>query len=149
MNTIALPTPQPIPPIAIFLTRWKALKDRMAQSGCPILPKPSLIGWCFTVSCFYRSQAAQAKLYAKGRTTRGRIVTYARPGDSPHNFRLAKDLVLRHNGKVITDTSREQWGTLCVSARKAGLDTGLHWRALHDPGHVELIDWKSYLEVHP
>ncbi len=38
------------------------------------------------VTCTYRSREEQAKVYAQGRTAPGRIVTYAKPGKSKHNF---------------------------------------------------------------
>jgi len=45
-----------------------------------------------------RSWAAQAALYAQGRTKPGKIVTKARPGSSWHNYGLAIDLGLFKNG---------------------------------------------------
>jgi peptidoglycan L-alanyl-D-glutamate endopeptidase CwlK len=41
-----------------------------------------------------RTNEEQNKLYAKGRTEPGSIVTYAREGQSFHNFGLACDIVL-------------------------------------------------------
>ncbi|WP_309244896.1 M15 family metallopeptidase [Bacillus sp. WMMC1349] len=42
----------------------------------------------------YRSFAEQNKLYAKGRTASGKIVTNAKAGQSNHNYGLAVDYVL-------------------------------------------------------
>lgn len=61
--------------------------------------------------CTYRSNAEQADLYAQGRTKPGRIVTWAGPGESNHNFTvdrkpaaLAFDVCAMRNGRLI-------WGT--------------------------------------
>ena len=64
------------------------------------------------IICTYRSNSEQAALYAQGRTLPGKIVTWAQPGHSFHNYTNADGLpaskafdfvVLRH-GKII-------WGT--------------------------------------
>ena len=38
------------------------------------------------ITCTYRSPAEQAELFAQGRDKPGKIVTYAKPGQSPHNY---------------------------------------------------------------
>ncbi len=43
------------------------------------------------IYCTYRSFAEQELEYSKGRLTPGKIVTYALPGDSFHNYGLAFD----------------------------------------------------------
>ena len=40
------------------------------------------------VTCTYRSDEEQARLYAQGRTKPGLKVTNAKPGQSMHNFRF-------------------------------------------------------------
>lgn len=64
------------------------------------------------VTCTYRSNDEQARLYAQGRTAPGRIVTRAKPGKSKHNVvdvqgkphAEAFDVVPLRHGKPI-------WGT--------------------------------------
>lgn len=64
------------------------------------------------LTCTYRSNEEQAKLFAQGRTAPGRIVTNAKPGKSKHNATLpdgtpaaeAFDVVPLRNGKPV-------WGT--------------------------------------
>src|SRR6266850_5242559 len=51
------------------------------------------------VTCTLRSLIEQEALYAQGRTTPGRVVTNAKPGQSAHNFGLAIDVVPIVNGK--------------------------------------------------
>ena len=65
------------------------------------------------ITCTYRSNAEQADTYAQGRTKPGRIVTWAKPGESLHNFigpdgkpsSKAFDFVVLRNGKIIWGTS--------------------------------------------
>lgn len=53
------------------LAEWRA--------HCPHHPVPEL-------TATFRASAEQAKLYAQGRTTPGRVVTNAKPGQSLHNY---------------------------------------------------------------
>lgn len=72
------------------------------------------------ISSTYRDYARQAALYAQGRTTPGKIVTYARPGDSWHNHRRAFDFFVVENGKAA-------WNDLKAfrKARSIGIALGL------------------------
>lgn len=67
-----------------------------------------------------RDNEYQNSLFAQGRTKPGKIVTYARGGQSWHNYGLAFDFVVKHNGKV-------DWGDLPSyrKARKIGKSFGL------------------------
>ena len=49
----------------------------------------------------------QNRLYAKGRTIRGQIVTNARGGQSYHNYGLAIDIVLISEGKATWDRKKD------------------------------------------
>src|SRR5574343_1544593 len=42
------------------------------------------------LTCVYRSNEEQDALYAQGRTTKGKIVTNAKAGQSKHNFKPSK-----------------------------------------------------------
>lgn len=66
------------------------------------------------IVCTYRSGEEQDALYAQGRTTQGRIVTYARAGQSAHNHTLdgtpaarAFDAVPLLHGKPIWEDPRD------------------------------------------
>lgn len=86
------------------------------------------------IYCTYRSDEEQAELYAQGRTKPGRIVTYAKPGQSRHNYRmdgcpasLAFDCVpLRHGKPVWGNTKREDW-MLWQDVGHIGESVGLEW----------------------
>lgn len=94
----------------------------------------------------YRSPEDQSRLYAKGRSKPGRIVTNARRYESAHQFYEAVDIV--HPAKY-WDVSDEYWETLakCVEiiADKYGvvLNHGHHWR-FTDSAHIELRDWREW-----
>lgn len=65
------------------------------------------------ITCTYRSNAEQSIAYAQGRTAPGRIVTWARPGESLHNrigadgnpAARAFDIVVTRHGKLIWTTA--------------------------------------------
>jgi peptidoglycan L-alanyl-D-glutamate endopeptidase CwlK len=79
----------------------------------------------------YRDRASQTALYAQGRTTPGRIITNAKPGESFHEYRVAFDFVPIVNGKAI-------WGDPKIFARCGSIakGIGLEWAG----------DWKSFKE---
>lgn len=70
------------------------------------------LGIDFIFTCTYRPNEEQAELFAQGRTKPGRIVTWAKPGESLHNLTgpegkpssRAFDVVVLRHGKPI-------WGT--------------------------------------
>lgn len=97
----------------------------------------------------FRSFNAQANLYAQGRTKPGRIVTYAPPGKSWHNWGLAVDLCDLENGKV-------NWGFDMGKLQSIATKYGMIWggtfsKGKTDPPHFELHlghDIKYYLGLY-
>jgi peptidoglycan L-alanyl-D-glutamate endopeptidase CwlK len=51
------------------------------------------------ITSTYRDMESQKALYEQGRTTKGKIVTNAKAGQSYHNYRVAFDFVPIVNGK--------------------------------------------------
>lgn len=51
------------------------------------------------ITCTYRDDEAQNKLYASGRTEKGRILTNLKGGQSKHNKRKAFDFCVMKQGK--------------------------------------------------
>ena len=99
------------------------------------------------VTCTRRTLAEQAALYAQGRTTPGRIVTNAQPGQSAHNYGCAIDVVPIVNGKPVWDFHPEIDPWLTVG--RIGQGVGFQW--LGAPGsrfvegaHFQLPDWKTH-----
>ncbi|TNE66278.1 MAG: hypothetical protein EP336_10400 [Rhodobacteraceae bacterium] len=90
---------------------------------------------------FKRSLQRQARLLKAG-------VTKARPGQSPHQYGLAVDLV------SVTDhwgLTKKQWAVIGAIgkevARKRGCDIewGGDW-SFYDPAHWQLANWRSWEE---
>jgi peptidoglycan L-alanyl-D-glutamate endopeptidase CwlK len=71
----------------------KALAELLSQ-------KCKEIGITLSIYYTYRSLEEQDRLYAQGRTTPGKIVTYAKGGQSYHNYRVAFDCAPTINGKI-------------------------------------------------
>lgn len=99
------------------------------------------------VTCTYRSDAEQAVLYAQGRTTPGRIVTNAQPGQSLHNHRidgkpasLAFDVVPIRSGKAIWDPKDVVWMRVGQIGESIGLEWAGRWRRFREFPHFQLRD---------
>lgn len=92
------------------------------------------------VTCTYRDFEAQDRLYAQGRTIPGQIVTWARGGDSWHNWRRAFDVVPLRAGKPIWSTrggDREIWMRVGELGRMCGLEWGGAWPRHPDFPHFQ------------
>lgn len=95
-----------------------------------------------------RSKERQQQLYNQGRTTPGKIVTNAKPGDSIHNYGLAFDIVPVENGKALWNRYDlfKKVGKIGVGL---GLTWGGNWRSFKDYPHFQwtggltLADLKS------
>lgn len=83
-----------------------------------------------------RSPERQAALYAQGRTTPGKRVTYARAYESAHNWGLAIDV------RPEPDTPAN-WRTLRREAAAIGWGLIGEW----DPGHLQHPEWPQYLAL--
>lgn len=80
------------------------------------------------IYCTFRDAEAQAAEYAKGRTAPGRIVTWAKPGESWHQYRLAFDCVpFGPGGKLVWNRSTPEERELWERVGKAGESVGLQW----------------------
>lgn len=96
------------------------------------------------VTCTYRSGIEQAALYAQGRTTKGKIVTNAKPGESLHNTMLngkpaarAFDFVPMLYAKPLWDDTHPYWEKLGEIGESVGLKWGGRWKKPDKP-HMEL-----------
>jgi peptidoglycan L-alanyl-D-glutamate endopeptidase CwlK len=87
--------------------------------------------------------AQQTKLYSAGRTNPGRIVTNAKPGQSPHNFGLAQDYVLFRAGKPVWSAKDPVFAVMANVADQCGLESGLRFANLGDAGHIQLKYWNA------
>lgn len=97
------------------------------------------------VTSTYRSFEEQDKLYAQGRTTKGRIVTNAKGGQSYHNYGLALDFVLLLNKKEVSwDTVIDRdfdgvpdWFEVINTFKAKGWVSGVDFKTFKDLPHLE------------
>lgn len=88
------------------------------------------------ITSTYRDHESQAALYAQGRTTAGKKVTNAKPGQSWHNWRVAFDFVPVVHGKA-------QWNDLktfekCgLIAESLGLEWAGRWKSFKEMAHIQ------------
>lgn len=123
------------------------------------LARVELEGIDLLVTCTYRSDEEQARLYAIGRTKPGRRVTNAKPEESMHNFRfngkpasLAVDVVPLRYGKPVwgmtgdgidndpSDDMRddlELWQRVGKLGEAAGLEWAGRWKRFREFPHFQ------------
>lgn len=88
------------------------------------------------ITSTYRDFESQQSLYNQGRTTPGKKVTNAKPGQSFHNFRVAFDFVPIVNGKA-------QWNDLSLFkrcgeiAKSCGLEWAGEWKTFKEFAHCQ------------
>ncbi|WP_034317375.1 M15 family metallopeptidase [Bacillus zhangzhouensis] len=96
----------------------------------------------------YRSFAEQNKLYAKGRTSSGNIVTNAKGGQSNHNYGLAIDYVLLSaDGKKALWTVNEKWRRVAQIGKALGFSWGGDWKSFKDYPHLEMMGSLTLLQL--
>lgn len=119
----------------IVAEKIEILKEKTAEKGITIL-----------ITDDYRSFEEQDKLYDKGRTTPGKVVTYMEGGESYHNYGLAVDFALQlENGSVIWDTEYDgngngesDWFEVAEMAKELGFQWGGDWRGFKDYPHLQM-----------
>ena len=99
-------------------------------------------GYRIVIASGRRDMEEQAKLYAKGRTAPGGIVTQAQPGDSAHNFGLAVDFAFGNAIGQPTWPENAPWGAVAAIGKRLGLEWGGDWKTFKDRPHLELPTWK-------
>jgi peptidoglycan L-alanyl-D-glutamate endopeptidase CwlK len=102
------------------------------------------------VTCTYRDFEAQERLFAQGRTIPGQIVTWARGGDSWHNWQRAMDVVPMRAGKPVWSvlgTSRDLWMRVGELGMMCGLEWGGKWPRHPDFPHFQDRTGKTLLQL--
>jgi len=84
----------------------------------------------------FRDYASQNALYAQGRTTKGKIVTNAKGGQSYHNFRVAFDVVPIVNGKAVWNDMRV-WKRIGAIGKSIGLEWAGDWIHFKEYPHFQ------------
>jgi peptidoglycan L-alanyl-D-glutamate endopeptidase CwlK len=103
------------------------------------------------LTCTHRSNQEQEALYAQGRSTPGSIVTWAQPGQSPHNFSpsFAFDIAFIGVNKQL-DWSPSLFKLFDKYVQQAAKELsvsvvwGGSWATKPDAPHWELKNWKTF-----
>jgi peptidoglycan L-alanyl-D-glutamate endopeptidase CwlK len=100
------------------------------------------------IYCGRRTMEEQAALFAKGRTSKGKIVTKARPGESYHNYGLAFDWVPLKRTAKNADLWVANWDdeTAFCLGEHVGLSFGLvgiSW----ETGHLQTSLFRSWRDI--
>lgn len=102
------------------------------------------------LTCTYRDNTEQSELYAQGRTTGklGKIVTNAKPGQSPHNYKpaLAFDIAFKKGTKIDWNTNLfNKFNSIMIRQFPGKIRLGAEFSFADFP-HTELSNWKTYLK---
>lgn len=128
--------PEPSTPPPAPLNPCAALNQRRLTGLHPILAARagSLIDLCahsgvaLLITQGFRTFAEQDALYAQGRGTPGNLVTWARGGQSYHNYGLAFDFVpLDTLGKADWEVGHPAWQQTADLGESVGLEWGGRW----------------------
>ena len=136
-------------PAAVAIARAKGVAQELAPLYVLFHWRMHTLGHKVNTTQIWRSTAAQAKLYARGRSEPGTIVTHAPPGTSPHECSLygkpasqAFDVAPIINGSIYwptDETSAPFWSDARDSAKMLGLKWGGDFkRPAGDYGHFQL-----------
>lgn len=115
-----------------FRDKFQAVLDACKKRGVNLL-----------VTCTRRTMKEQAALYAQGRTAPGRVVTYAKPGSSAHNYGLAMDVVPIVGGKAVWNAKDPAWQVYGEEVKKAGLEWAGGWRQFREFPHAQVPAWRT------
>jgi peptidoglycan L-alanyl-D-glutamate endopeptidase CwlK len=128
-----VPMPTEVNPIVAV--KRDQLIQRAAQKGINIV-----------ITDDFRSAEEQDKLYARGRTAEGTIVTHVEGGESYHNYGLAIDFaLLLKDGTVVWDLKRDDnkngksdWMEVVTIGKELGFEWGGDWYGFKDYPHLEM-----------
>jgi len=118
------------------------VKERSNQ----LIQQAAKKGIVMVITDGFRSAEDQDRLYEKGRTAEGNIVTNAKGGQSYHNFGLAIDFALKTpSGDVIWDrqydgnkNGKADWNEVVGMAKALGFEWGGDWAQFKDYPHLEM-----------
>ncbi|MDN3018401.1 M15 family metallopeptidase [Paenibacillus sp. BSR1-1] len=118
------------------------VKERSNQ----LIQQAAKKGIVLVITDGFRSAEDQDRLFEKGRTSEGNIVTYAKGGESYHNFGLAIDFALKTpEGNVIWDMNYDgnkngvaDWTEVVKMAKSLGFQWGGDWAKFKDYPHLEM-----------
>ncbi|MGP4107553.1 M15 family metallopeptidase [Virgibacillus sp. L01] len=93
-----------------------------------------------------RSIKSQNELYEQGRSSDEDVVTYAKGGESYHNYGLAVDFALRNSEGVIiwdinydgNNNGESDWFEVADIAKQLGFEWGGDWNKFKDYPHLQM-----------
>jgi peptidoglycan L-alanyl-D-glutamate endopeptidase CwlK len=88
------------------------------------------------ITSTFRDIESQNRLYAQGRTLKGKKVTNAKGGQSYHNYRVAFDVVPVVAGKAVWNNNK-LWKKIGGLGMSIGLEWGGSWQSIHDLPHFQ------------
>jgi peptidoglycan L-alanyl-D-glutamate endopeptidase CwlK len=98
-----------------------------------------------------RTWDEQAKIYAQGRTSPGKIVTNAKPGYSNHNYGIAVDMGVFKDGKYLDGLKPAEaqafHNKAAVIAEKYNIEWGGSWKSFKDYPHFEYRTGKTLSQL--
>lgn len=131
----------------LHLKVQKIFKDWILE--CQLIAKA--FGYEYKAISGNRTWEEQAKLYAQGRSSPGKIVTNAKPGYSNHNFGVAVDMGVFKNGKYLDENSpnesEEFHRKAAEIAKKYNISWGGDWSSFKDYPHFEYKTGKTLAEM--
>nr|WP_233522936.1 M15 family metallopeptidase [Peribacillus saganii] len=134
------------PPDLDNLPKVTELHPEVAEKKDLLVKRAAEQGITILITSDFRSIEEQNKLYEKGRSLPGNIVTYARGGESLHNFGLAIDFaILIKEGTASWDMNRDgngngkaDWMEVVSIAKELGFEWGGDWNGFKDYAHLEI-----------
>lgn len=131
-------------------SRWRAYLCPELEALCrQFILNCAHAGLRVIITQTYRSSEQQAIDYAQGRTTPGKIITNAKPGESKHNCEdrgvpaaRAFDFAIYAGDGNLLDWNAEDdnWKTAIKIGEDLGLVSGSTWHCIKDSPHMELPD---------
>jgi peptidoglycan L-alanyl-D-glutamate endopeptidase CwlK len=112
------------------------LKPKVKTLALELQKRAKEAGVDIIFTCTARTRAAQDKLYAKGRTLPGKIVTRAKGGESMHNYGVAFDICPVVNKKAVWNDV-ELFNKIGKIGMAIGLEWGGTWKKFIDKPHFQ------------
>lgn len=122
------------------MTKLEGVHPALIEKVKRILHAMAELGYPMLVTDGVRTAEQQAALYAQGRTTPGKIVTYAKVSNhqpKTDGFGYAVDCAFLVDGKPSWD-DKLPWRLYGEAAKSQGLIWGGDWKRLVDRPHIEM-----------
>lgn len=124
----------------------KTLDPVVAEKTEKLVQKSTQLDIGVVITEKVRSIKRQNKLYKQGRSENGSIVTYAKGGESYHNYGLAIDYAIRNKkGEIIwstgydgNDNGEPDWFEVADIAKELGFEWGGDWKGFKDYPHLQM-----------